>query len=397
MIKNLAPLIVTLAIQALVSMASLTIPVIAPEAATATGHPASLAGVFIGIVYAGAMTSSLVSGDLIERFGPIRVSQVCLLLCAAGLGMTVLGGLWQIALGALLLGFGYGPVTPASSYILIRTTPPHRMGLTFSLKQTGVPLGGAMAGILVPMAVAVSHWEVAVLMVAGMCLLMAVLSEPLRGALDAGRNGHARMAGIAGVLSPLRLIFAHPALRDIALCSFFFASVQLCLTTYLVLWLTQSYGLDLLAAGLMMAFAQGGGVAGRLLWGWLADRFVAPRIMLASLGVTIGFCALLFALIGPGWPLLVVGLVALTAGATAIGWNGVYLAEVARLAPPGQAGKVTGGTLFFTYFGVVTGPPCFAAILTASGGFSASFLAIGVVILAVGAFLGLTRPRMAEL
>ena len=44
-------------------------------------------------------------------------------------------------------------------------------------------------------------------------------------------------------------------------------------------------------------------------------------------------------------------------GATAIGWNGVQLAEVARLAPPGTAGEVTGATGFVTFAGVVIGPP----------------------------------------
>lgn len=397
MTSGLWALIVTLAIQALVSMASLTLPVIAPEAAQATGHSAGLAGVFIGIVYAGAMVSSLLSGDLIERLGPIRLSQICLLLSAAGLVLAAQGGLWQIGLGAVLLGFGYGPVTPASSYILIRTTAPERMALTFSLKQTGVPLGGAAAGMLVPVASALWGWSGAVLMVAVLCALMAVLSEPLRATLDGGRVRSERRAGLRAVFSPFALIFAHRPLRDIALCSFFFGAVQLCVTTYLVLWLTQSYGFDLLRAGLVLAFAQGGGVAGRLLWGWLADRFVPPRQMLSALGLVIAACALLFAAIGPGWPALIVWLTAIVAGTTAIGWNGVYLAEVARLAPPSLAGKVTGGTLFFTYFGVVTGPPGFAAILTTTGSFSAAFMAVGALILAVGLFLGLTRPRLHEI
>ena len=43
-------------------------------------------------------------------------------------------------------------------------------------------------------------------------------------------------------------------------------------------------------------------------------------------------------------------------GASAVGWDGVYLAEVARQAPPSQASVVTGGTLFITFRGVVLGP-----------------------------------------
>ena len=57
----------------------------------------SLVGVFVGVVYAGSMAASLASGMFIERHGPIRVSQVCVLLCAAGAllvaaGSTLPGG-----------------------------------------------------------------------------------------------------------------------------------------------------------------------------------------------------------------------------------------------------------------------------------------------------------------
>lgn len=390
------PLVVTLAIQALASMAALTVPVLAPEAAADTGHPAKLAGVFIGLVYAGAMASSLVSGSLIDRLGPVRVSQLCLLFCATGLQLAATGLLPVMALGAVILGLGYGPVTPSSSHLLARTTPPHRMGLTFSLKQTGVPLGGAMAGILVPPVVAGWGWQGALMMVSALCVAMAVLSQPVRGPLDrVAVEEHAPAPQRRrGVLGPLRMILDRPPLRDIALCSFFYSAVQLTVTTYMVIWLTEVYRMDYLLAGVVMAFAQGAGVGGRLLWGWLADRHVAPRVLLSGLGIVMAACMAGYALTGPAWALPVILVIAIASGATAIGWNGVFLAEVARLSPPGMAGMITGGTLFFTYFGVVVGPPAVAGIIGATGSFAVAFGAVGAITLAVAAFLGLTRPRL---
>jgi hypothetical protein len=60
-------------------------------------------------------------------------------------------------------------------------------------------------------------------------------------------------------------------------------------------------------------------------------------------------------------------------GATAFGWNGVQLSEVARLAPPGSAGKVTGATGFVTFAGVVIGPPVFALLSSWTGSYRAGF------------------------
>ena len=75
----------TLGIQALVAMAAVTVPVLAPAAANEVGVSAGYVGLFIGIIYAACMAAGLVSGALVRRIGAIRVSQLCLLTCAAGL------------------------------------------------------------------------------------------------------------------------------------------------------------------------------------------------------------------------------------------------------------------------------------------------------------------------
>ena len=393
--STLLPLFVTLAIQALASMSALTVPVLAPAASVDIGMPAKMAGVFIGLVYAGAMFSSLISGALIDRLGPLRVSQLCLLFCAAGLLLTATAIPAVMALGGIVLGLGYGPVTPSSSHLLARTTPAHRMGLTFSLKQTGVPLGGMMAGMLVPPVVFGFGWQAALMMVAAFCAGMAVLSQPIRNSLDdAATDKHAKPAPRRSLIAPLRFILERPPLRDIAICSFFYSAVQLCVTTYMVIWLTEIYEMDYLFAGQIMALGQSAGIVGRLLWGWLADRFVPPRALLSVLGVVMAMCMAGYAATSPTWPLVVIIFVAMASGATAIGWNGVYLAEVARLSPPGMAGMLTGGTLFFTYFGVVIGPPAVAAIIGATGKFAVGFGLVSVITLAVALYLGLTRPRL---
>jgi len=143
-------LTVTLAIQAMVSMALLTLPVMAPVVAAALGVSSAYVGVYIALVYVGAIVASLAAGTAVARFGAIRISQAGLLACALGLALCAVKSVPVIALGALLIGFGYGPVTPASSHLLARTTPARSLSLVFSLKQTGVPLGGVLAGLIVP-------------------------------------------------------------------------------------------------------------------------------------------------------------------------------------------------------------------------------------------------------
>src|SRR5260370_10088101 len=102
----------TLAIQALVAMASLTPPILAPLAAPAIGVSASQTGLLVALIYAAACLASMSSGALLRRFGAMRLSQVCLVLCGIGIALFGAADLVLIGLGAIILRFGYGPLPP---------------------------------------------------------------------------------------------------------------------------------------------------------------------------------------------------------------------------------------------------------------------------------------------
>jgi sugar phosphate permease len=263
--------------------------------------------------------------------------------------------------------------------LLARTTPAHRMSLVFSVKQTGVPLGAALAGAVVPTLQSVVGWRQALLLVAAMCVLCALLAQPVRRGLDADRSPAARL-GFGQFLAPLRLVLAEPALRRLAACSFAFSVAQIALTAYLVTYLTEDLAYGLIAAGAMLSVSQLGGVLGRVWWGYATDRwFGAPR-MLAFLGSVMALAALGTALLQPELPQWIVLVILFVFGASAIGWNGVYLAEVARQSPPGMAGVATGGTLAITFLGSVLGPPFFGGLAGIFDSYRAGFLAVALLL-----------------
>ena len=117
-------------------MAAVTVPVLAPVAAAEIDISSGLVGIFVALIYAAGMLSGLLSGNLIRKYGAIRVSQACLMFCAAGLWLATAGNMPLLIVSALLLGIGYGPVTPASSHVLAKTTSLKNLSLVFSLKQT---------------------------------------------------------------------------------------------------------------------------------------------------------------------------------------------------------------------------------------------------------------------
>ena len=65
-------------------------------------------------------------------------------------------------------------------------------------------------------------------------------------------------------------------------------------------------------------------------------------------------------------------------------WNGVHLAQVARLSPRGRAGEVTGGATFVTFAGVMVVPAAFSGVLSAAGSYTVDYCAVAVLTLASG-------------
>jgi MFS family permease len=374
------PLVVTLSIQALVSMAAVAVPVLAPVIAHERGLHAAYVGGFVALVYAGSMLGSLLAGALVRRYGAIRISQGCLVLAAAGLGLATLGAMPALIVAGLVLGMGYGPLTPASSHILVQSTPQRYMSFTFSVKQTGVPVGAAAAGAILPTLELFAGWRGALMASALACLLVAAVAQSLRAGLDCDRIANTPI-GFGSAVEPLRLVLEKPALRRLAWISLSYAAVQLCLMTYLVTYLTRELAFSLVTAGLLLSVANLAGIAGRIAWGALADRAAPARTVLAGLGFAMAAGSLATAMLSAATPLPLMLLIVAWFGATGIGWNGVYLAEVARRAPAGKAGVATGGTLFFTYAGVLVGPPLFGVLASYTSYAKAyAFLAvIGVI------------------
>jgi fucose permease len=246
----------------------------------------------------------------------------------------------------------------------------------FSVKQTGVPIGGALAGILIPLLIVAFGWKPAALLAALSCLVLALAVQPYRAGVDLAPHAP-RPAAPVYLLEPFRLVMTHPQLRELAIASFAYSGMQMCMGSFLVVFLVERMQLSVGAAGAALSIAMVAGSVGRIFWGVIADNWMSPHALLGALGTLMGVSAFVTAAMAPSWPYGLMLAVSFVYGASAIGWNGVYLSEVARLAPPGKAGSATGASLAMTYAGVVFLPTLFWLIVHLSGSYAAAFVAAG--------------------
>ena len=381
-------------VQAMTAMAVVTVPVLAPEIAAALAVDTAAIGLHQSIAYVGGAALTLVSGSLVLRHGGIRINQASALLSAVGVGVVIAGTVPAVALGAILAGMGYGLATPGASHVLARVTPAARRGLVFSIKQSAVPLGGLVAGVLFPPIAEHFGWAAAIALSCAMAASAAFLIQRLRARLDADRNrAHRVRLGAPG--DAVRLVLATPALRPIALVAFSYAAIQVSFFAFLVTYLVERAALDLVTAGLLFSVMQGAAVIARVGWGWMNDRWLPTRPLLASIGIGIVAATAAAASFSDEWSLAGLAVVCAALGLTTVGWNGVYLAEVARAMPLEKVGAATGGVMMFTFLGIVVGPSTFGAVVAMSGSYTPAFIAFALLVAATVAVLLVPRRTAA--
>ena len=235
-----AALAATTGAQALATLAVFVLPVLATSAAPDLGVPARWIGYQVAAVYLPAALVSALAGGALRRFGPARTTQIALGAAAAGCLAVALGGLLGAAAGSALVGLGYGLTNPAASQVLSRLAPSARRNMVFAVKQTGVPIGGALAGLLLPSLALALGWRGAVLAAAVLLLLSAAAVGPFRRHWDTERDpGWPLRAGAGGGFRALR---EQPGLPDLAATSALYSGFQLALGAYTVTMLVEEFG-----------------------------------------------------------------------------------------------------------------------------------------------------------
>ena len=385
-------LVLATLVQAFIAMALFAPAVLAPAAQAGIGVAASFVGMFVSVAFVAAAFVASLGGGQVVRYGPVRVSQFCLLWTAAGTALFMTGVPLMIVCSALAIGLGYGPITPASSAMLATRTPQRLRNVVMSIRQSGVPLGGALAGALLPGLAVAFGWQIAALSVVALCLILVAVLQSMRERYD-GERTDVRHPDHSSQLLLLRVVFRHAELRQVALTSFTYSGMQMCLSSFLIVFLTERAGMGYIEAGAVYSAAMTGGIVSRPLWGAAADYFRRARMVLGILGVTMWLCACLLALVSPQWPYAAVIAVCMTFGVSAYGWNGIYIAEVARIAPGGNVALATGAAITLTFLGIVVMPVVFWLVVALSNSYAAAFVLVGTVALA-GGLLFFRKPQV---
>ena len=389
------PLLATIAMQTLATMAAYSLPAAAPEIAADLGVEGTMVGVFISTVYGVGIVSAVLSPRFIRRFGAARVGQFVMLVTLGMLAAVASGSLWAVGLGAVILGCGYGATAPVATHLLVPRTPVGVLNLVLSIRQIGVPLGGVLAGMVVPPLTLAFGWQAALMVQLVPAALLAAALQVPRRRWDGDRDPAAALVS-AGLLDPLRLLATSPSVRNLSATCLVYAGIQLCFIAFMVVHLTGVGAAGLILAGQALATYQLSGVISRPIWGWIADTWLPARWLLVLQGGIIALSALAAATFDADWSFPAILLVCVIAGATASGFTGIAYGEFARLGGPQrtEATAIGSGAMFA---GVMLLPSAFG-LAVAFADYGLAYRSVAVVALAAALLLALSpsRPLVAE-
>ncbi len=360
-------LVILTAIQVATSFAATAVMTISPLLATGLGISSKWIGLYTAVLYAAAAWSSIHFGNRVHRLGAFQVSRLCLALCAGAMLLIGSGQLMAVLAGSILMGLGYGGITPASSFFLSQSGPVRNRSLLFSIRQSGVPAGAALAAVMVPPLT--EHlgilWAFVLPGIVGLVAAAAFTeSSPTDHAVDAP---HKTTAG-ASVWS---LLSSHPPIRILAIVAFVFSGLQVTTIAMLVPYLHDFQAMSIERAAVLLTVFNLVGVVFRLAWGRCVDRGVPALQMLGLSGLlgALGFVIMAWSAFAAATTLLLY-VAAAALGMAVVAWNGVLFSEIAAIVPREKVGQATGLCVFAGFIGVVLLPTVLTQAIddrTASG------------------------------
>ncbi len=358
-----------------------------PALQAAFGLDAAQVGLTMSAAQAVPILGLLVAGMLLDRYSErIIVGLGAAIVAAALFAAARAPSYGGILFWLVVASVGYCTVQPGGGKVVAAWFSADTRGLAMGVRQAGLPLGAALAALILPATATRYGWRAAVDLGALTALasggLFAFLYRPPPNPLPERKRTWGEWRERLRELAPRlpRIVWPGVAL----------VSVQFCITVYLPLDLRDRFGIPVETGVKLLFAAQFAGALARILLAAWSDRSRRGRFfpLAISMGAIVAGLAAYIA--APGAPLWIVASITAWLGFFGFGWYGPWIALVSEAAPRGAIGFMIGLAMAINQLFVVLAPPAFGALRDATGTFAWGW---GIIGAAVAAALWESRRR----
>ena len=301
-------------------------------------------GFVVASVAGGSAAFVAVAGIMVDYFGEKTVIlwtgvTMGIALCAAASRPELF---WLVA-WMFLFGMAYGASAPAGGRAILLWFNKDR-GLAMGIRQAGVPLGGFLGSLLLPVLALHFGYQAAFVTAGVICIIVTLVG--VRGYHRPHHDVAPQRETLYEVWQGMLRVSASWSSVCINLTCASLAAVQFTVLSFLALTLISLKHAPLAVAIGAMALLQIGAIAGRLVWGALSDRVFRGDRIAPILLMTIIACAGLLWLSRPGYEspgamFTIAGVI----GISVSGWNGLFFTIQAEIGGHRLAGSAIGAGL----------------------------------------------------
>jgi MFS family permease len=334
---------------------------------------AAAAGAAVSTYYLGKVVGSYAAGVAADWFGEVRVICVGAGVTAVLLVTAAPSPLPVLLTVTALAGVASAGATPAGGRLVMSAFGPERRGLVLGIRQTAIPLGGLVGVVVLPWVADAHGWRWS-LVVAALATAAAAVPLALAGRGLVSERSSLPVERVRGSIP-----------RDVRLLTIWSCisvTGQIAVLTYLPLDANRRTGLTLPQAALLLAFAQGAGVVGRIGWGAISDRNIhrgrKPLLLFLTATNVVGVG--LLALIPGRTPVAIWALVAVITGSTLIGFQGVWITMLTEAAAKSHVGAATGFAATFSIFAAACAPTVYGVVADVTGSYRAVWIVVAAVL-----------------
>jgi len=340
-------------------------------------------GFIVSAVNIGPIFSMILFGYFMDKKGEKQIiAWGSVLLGLSALLLMLVNNYVVLLFLLLIVGVWYGSAQTGGSTAIVKWFPDKHRGLAIGIRQTGIPIGGALASVILTYmyhhySLSSAHFVQGFVAIAGGLLFLLIYQEP--------KERVAVGATSVTFKEKLLAIKNNKGLYPIYIVGIVMMTLQMILVAHFMSYLHQEGGYSLTDAGQYLSLVLIGGMIGRIAIAWISDQFFAQKREYFLIIVMVGAVILTVILPYMIHAKLLMLLFSFILGFIALGWYSLFIACVTEQSNPQYVGLTVSAALTLNQFFIVIAPTLFGFMVTFFSSYQlaldivAAFVALGAI------------------
>lgn len=342
-------------------------------------------GLLVSVVNIGPLFCMLFVGRLLDRYNEKLLITISSFLLGGSLLLTnIVNEFTGLLFVLLLVGAFYSVSQPGGSKVIIKWFSKENRGLAMGIRQAGIPIGGMLAGVLIPFLTIKYNVAYAINIIACICIIGGFLffifyKEPY--VQEKVREECIKLSFGMQV----KAVMCKKELYPIYITGICMISLQMVLVGHFIKFLVMEQSITPILAGKVFSIVFFSGMIGRVVLAAVSDLLykgnrTTPLFIVVC--ISIGFILIFVISIHTITIGVLYGVSALL-GFFSIGWFSLFMVEVAESASEESVGMTVSFALTLNQIAIIVAPVLFGYIVDEKG-YTYAWLCI-VVLLSISA------------